>query len=151
VSVFNTARFVAMIHKKARGPAEKRRLARRLLERQRKHSVVVAPTSTPKPLKSADEVKSIRAGRRVKRLRHKVRQRQTMASRSGLPELERRALVLSRPPAGQAVAEPPQEATTAEGRPVIMTGGSRAAEELNELCAHSRQNDPLSQELFNYG
>jgi hypothetical protein len=95
MSLFDPQRFTAVLQKKSRGPAEKRRLARRRAERQGKTSPTkpyVAPVYKPPVPKTPEQTKQLRVTRRAKRLRRKIRQRQIMAANSGLPELLRRSL-----------------------------------------------------------
>jgi hypothetical protein len=149
--IFDIDRLHAYAAKKSRGPAEKRRLARRLLERKRRHASEPAPQKVVAP-KTPEEIKNARITRHAKRLRRRVRQRQEMAARSGLPELVRRSLApheVARRAAQRA--QQAAKATTTEGLPA-SAGDSRATEAIDSNCVRTvGGKTPLSQDHRNYG
>lgn len=144
---FSTSRFERLTFERTKGPSEKRRLERRLEERKRRNlglpsvapivptkPVVTPPTTTP------EERKAIRVVRRAKRINRKLRERQRMAARSGLPELVRfgRAGQDAPPRRGRSAKE-----TTTEGFSHNCVSESGTAEECNEVSSDTRQRTPL--------
>lgn len=158
MSVFDAQRFLARMSKRSKGPAEKRRLARRLADRQRRRGAEVPaqPATVPAPPapKSPQEIKTIRVTRHAKRVRRRVRERQRLAARSGLPELmrrgptplraveqERRARQRQRSqPGGQ---QAPSAPCSEEGFPVNPGAPGTAAEPCE--LHNSRRKTPLRQ------
>lgn len=111
MSIWAAQQDAALLHhtfvRAAKGPSEKRRLARRLEERRQRRAGLPAAAPAPAPQKAPPvqkpkqqshiQVKATRTARHAKRLRRKIRERQRLAARSGLPELVRRL-----PAAGKA-------------------------------------------------
>lgn len=139
MTTFSVERFLTYCAKKQRGPAEKRRLAKRLAERQRKAGAAV-PTPTPlaPPPKSPEQIRSVRVTRRAKRLRRRIRERQIMAGNSGLPELMRRSLAPHEAARRreQAAAQAAKAATCVV-LPVSTTGGAQATEAIDSNCVRT--------------
>lgn len=155
--------FLAQLHAKyqvwsgVKSPTQKRRLKRRLEERkQRKDGLPVEPRAAPvtptsqptpngspntfadQPCKSHEERKVIRATRYRKRLNRKLKERQRMARRSGLPELVCRSG--GRPASAEAARTTSSTKAVGSRSNTLPTKSDDClAEETPELSSDSKQ------------
>lgn len=167
---FNAARFEIIILERTKGPAEKRRLQRRLEERRRRKGLPPPVTKPAKPRTPTDtsitekeRQKEIKAARTQRRFRRKIKTRQRLAARSGLSELDRRskwqAVRTAHLSAGLPEWEQVLRAHLRAGRagsikgvdggvPAPCAGKPRAAEEFIEVSPDTRQKTPLYDNFF---
>ena len=165
MSAFDSQKFLLAVRrrpKRVKGPSEQRRLQRRLEERKRARDFapVAAPIESPspsvepsdkpskfsflaRPRMTRDQRRAKCKAKRDHKVKRKLRERQRMAARSGLPELVRRGP--ARPEGGGKAGAPGPEAAKGGGEGAGFTciaGSPRTTEKLDALSQDGRWKNP---------
>lgn len=154
MTAFSTQRFERITFERTKGPSEKRRLQRRLEERRLKKGLSARPMAPIKPtppktsttITEKDRQREQRALRAQRKFRRRIKTRQRLAARSGLPELDRRSKW--RAAAKMRTSAQATYKGVDGGVPARCAGETRAAEEIIEVSRDTRQKTPLYDNFF---